>query len=237
LNRLASPFSTRLIMSLRTVCSQRLSTPHTSRIRTETTVSRPPSRCLCTCQSRQVLPNLPNLHTLILFAAFLTLVGVVPAASASCVRRPSLLNDASLNAAAAQTHGFLPAKSLLFLSKMSSADLTTGAGRPAAGLYVVLWRPPLHPHRRPPRAAAAGVRRRQRRVTSTDNYGRKLKPTAKKTRKTRQKTKKTLKNSSKKRHEKLQNKGGNNGGGRVAGAGHARDNARLNCRLSTHKVH
>jgi hypothetical protein len=37
------------------------------------------------------------------------------------------------------------------------------------------------------------VRHRQRRLTSADNYGRKLKPTAKKTRKTRQKTKKHLK--------------------------------------------
>jgi hypothetical protein len=42
------------------------------------------------------------------------------------------------------------------------------------------------------------VRRRQRRLTSADNYGRKLKPTAKKTRKTRQKLK-TLKNPPKKR--------------------------------------
>jgi hypothetical protein len=35
---------------------------------------------------------------------------------------------------------------------MSSAVSTTDAGRSAlaAGLYVVLWRPPLHPHRRPP---------------------------------------------------------------------------------------
>jgi hypothetical protein len=53
---------------------------------------------------------------------------VVPAASASVFRRPSFFNDASHNAAAAETHGFLPNRSLLFLSKMSSADLTTAAG-------------------------------------------------------------------------------------------------------------
>jgi hypothetical protein len=43
------------------------------------------------------------------------------------------------------------------------------------------------------------VRRRQRRLTSTDNYGRKLKPTAKKTRKTR-KNEENTKNPRKKRH-------------------------------------
>jgi hypothetical protein len=48
------------------------------------------------------------------------------------------------------------------------------------------------------------VRHRQRRLTSADNYGRKLKPTAKKTRKTRQKTKKHLKTHEKKDMQKLQ---------------------------------
>jgi hypothetical protein len=46
----------------------------------------------------------------------------------------------------------------------------------------------------------------RRRVTS-DNYGRKLKPAAKKTRKIRQKTKKTLKNARKKGTQKLQIRG------------------------------
>ncbi len=54
------------------------------------------------------------------------LTGVVPAASASIVKRPSLLNDAGHNAAA---HGFLPAKIRLFLSKMSNTDLTIDANR------------------------------------------------------------------------------------------------------------
>ena len=58
---------------------------------------------------------------------------VVPAASASCVKRLNLLNDASHNAATAETHGFLPGRSS-FLSTMSSAVSTT-----AAGLYVVLY--------------------------------------------------------------------------------------------------
>jgi hypothetical protein len=58
-------------------------------------------------QSRQVLLNLPNpLHTLILFAAFLMLVGVVLDASASLSRRPSFFNEVSHRAAA---RGFLPA--------------------------------------------------------------------------------------------------------------------------------
>jgi hypothetical protein len=39
-------------------------------------------------QSRQILPNLPDFHTLILLAAFLMLVGVVPAALASLARSP-----------------------------------------------------------------------------------------------------------------------------------------------------
>jgi hypothetical protein len=90
-------------------------------------------------QSGEVLLYLPDLNTLILPAAFLMLTGVVPAVSASAFKRPSLLNDAS-HKAAAETHGFLPAKTRLFLSKMSSAVSTTDAGKPAlaAGLYVVL---------------------------------------------------------------------------------------------------
>ena len=60
---------------------------------------------------------------------------VVPAASASAFRRPSLLNDASQRAAA-ETHGFLPNKTLLFLSKSSTAALTTGAGRPTLAARV-----------------------------------------------------------------------------------------------------
>jgi len=54
---------------------------------------------------------------------------VVPDASASAFKRPSFFNDASHRAAAAQTHGFLPAKTRLFLSKISTAALTMGAGR------------------------------------------------------------------------------------------------------------
>ncbi len=67
------------------------------------------------------------------------LTGVAPAASASAFKRLNLLNDASYNAAAAHTYGFLPGRSS-FLSKMSSAVSTTDAGWPAltAGLYVVL---------------------------------------------------------------------------------------------------
>ncbi len=53
---------------------------------------------------------------------------VAPAASASAFRSPSLLNDASHNAAA-ETHGFLPNRSLLFFSRSSTADLTIDAGR------------------------------------------------------------------------------------------------------------
>jgi hypothetical protein len=66
---------------------------------------------------------------------------------------------------------------------MSSAVSTTDAG-----LYVVLWRP-LHSTKGPqePRPPAYGAAR----DASADNYGRKLKPTAKKTRKTRQKRKNT----------------------------------------------
>jgi hypothetical protein len=63
-----------------------------------------------------------------LFEAFLMLVGVVPAASASAFRRPSFFNYAS-HSAAAETHGFLPNKTLLFLSKSSTAALTIDAGR------------------------------------------------------------------------------------------------------------
>jgi hypothetical protein len=59
----------------------------------------------------------------------------------------------------------------------------------------------------------------RRRVTS-DNYGRKLKPTAKKTRKTRQKRRKHLKTPERKRYVKTPNKGRNNGSGGVAGARH-----------------
>jgi hypothetical protein len=62
-------------------------------------------------------------------AAFLMLAVVVPAASASAFKRPSFFNDASHRAAAAETHGFLPNKTRLFLFKMSSAALTTAAGR------------------------------------------------------------------------------------------------------------
>ncbi len=62
------------------------------------------------------------------------LTGVAPAASASAFKRLNLLNDASYNAAAAHTYGFLPGRSS-FLSKMSSAVSTTDAG-----LYVVLNR-------------------------------------------------------------------------------------------------
>ena len=54
---------------------------------------------------------------------------VVPAASASAFKRPSFLNDASHKAAAAETHGFLPAKTLLFFSRISTAALTIDAGR------------------------------------------------------------------------------------------------------------
>ncbi len=63
---------------------------------------------------------------------------VVPDASASAFRRPSLLGDAR-HSAAAETHGFLLGRSS-FPFKMSSAVSTTDAGRPAlaAGLYVVL---------------------------------------------------------------------------------------------------
>ena len=61
---------------------------------------------------------------------------VVPAASASAFKRPSFFNDASQRAAAAETHGFLPAKTLLFLSKSSTAALTTAAGRLTLAAYV-----------------------------------------------------------------------------------------------------
>ena len=54
---------------------------------------------------------------------------VVPDASASFFRSPSLLNDASHSAAAAETYRFLPDRTLLFRSRSSTADLTTGAGR------------------------------------------------------------------------------------------------------------
>jgi hypothetical protein len=54
------------------------------------------------CGRRHIHP----LHSLILLAASLMLAGVVPAASANAFKRPSLLNDASHNAAAAHTHGF-----------------------------------------------------------------------------------------------------------------------------------
>jgi hypothetical protein len=104
-----------------------------------------------------------------------------------------------------QARGFLPAKSLLFLPKTSSAVLTTDAGRPAlaAGLYVVLYGglSSLIPTEGPqeasykPRPPACGAAR----DAPADNYGRKQKPTAKKTRKTRQKTKKTLKKPPKKK--------------------------------------
>ncbi len=86
----------------------------------------------------------------------------------------------------------------MFFSKMSSAVSTIDAGRPAlaVGLYVVLNENHLStPTEGPqeafykPRPPACGAAR----DASADNYGRKLKPTAKKTRKTRQKTKKTLK--------------------------------------------
>jgi len=72
-----------------------------------------------------------------LFAAFSMLAGVVPAASVSLFRT-SFFNDACRSAA---THGFLPAKKRLFLSKISNTDLTIDADRPtlAAGLYVVLY--------------------------------------------------------------------------------------------------
>jgi hypothetical protein len=82
-------------------------------------------------QSQQILLNLPP-HTFILPAAFLMLAVVVPAASASRVKRPSLFNDASQRTAAAHTHGFLPGRSS-FLFKMSNAVSTTDAG-----LYAVL---------------------------------------------------------------------------------------------------
>ncbi len=61
---------------------------------------------------------------------------VMPAASASAFRRPNLLNDASHRAAAAQTQGFLPAKTLLFFSRSSTAALTTEAGRPTLAATV-----------------------------------------------------------------------------------------------------
>jgi len=138
LSRLASLFSTRLIISLRTAIPQRLSTSHTSRVLTETTAPRPPSRCLCTCQSRQVLPNLPDLHTLILFAAFSMLAGVVPAASVCLFRRPNFFNNVCRSAAA---HGFLPAKRRLFLSQdvKHGLDYRRQQAGLAAGLYVVLY--------------------------------------------------------------------------------------------------
>jgi hypothetical protein len=151
-------------------------------------------------QGRQVLPHLPDLHTLILPAAFLMLT---VAASASAFKRPNLLNAA---------HGFLPGRSS-FLFKMSSAVSTTDAG-----LYVVLGDHLSTPTKGPqetsykPRPPACGAAR----DAPADNYGRKLKPTAKKTRKTRQKTKKTLK-------------------GRVAGAGHARYNTWYDRGLHAHR--
>jgi hypothetical protein len=84
-------------------------------------------------------------------------------------------------------------------SSPNITDLTTDANRPAlaAGLYVVPdgVLPSLIPNESPqeasykPRPPACGAAR----DASADNYGRKLKPAAKKTRKTRQKTKKTLK--------------------------------------------
>jgi len=83
----------------------------------------------------------------------------------------------------------------------SSAGLADHHGRShrhsATGLQE--WRNTPQGHE------TAGVRRRQRRLTSADNYSRKLKPTPKKTRKIRQKTKKTLKNPRKiKGMQKLQ---------------------------------
>ncbi len=67
------------------------------------------------------------------------LTGVVPAALASAFRRPSFFNDASYKAAAAETHGFLPNKTRLFLSKSSTAALTIGAGRPTLAASVFTW--------------------------------------------------------------------------------------------------
>jgi len=54
---------------------------------------------------------------------------VASAASANIVKSPSLLNDAGHSAA--YTHGFLLGRSLLFLSKISSAVLTKDASRSA----------------------------------------------------------------------------------------------------------
>jgi hypothetical protein len=87
-------------------------------------------------QGGEVLPYLPDLHTLILFVAFLILAGVVPDASVSLLKSPSLFNDASRNAAA-HTHGFFPARSLLFLSRISTADLTIDAGRSTLAANVL----------------------------------------------------------------------------------------------------
>ena len=64
---------------------------------------------------------------------------VVPAASASAFKRPSFLNDVSHRAAAAETHGFLPNKTRLFLSRSSTADLTTAAGRLTLAASVPTW--------------------------------------------------------------------------------------------------
>jgi hypothetical protein len=120
----------------------------------------------------------------------------VPAASVSLFRKPNFFNDACHSAAA---HGFYQPKTSPL--QILNTDMTI-----AAGLYVVLYgvlygghlpTPTEGPQEtsykpRPPACGAA-------RDATADNYGRKLKPTAKKTRKTRQKTKKTLKNTRKKK--------------------------------------
>jgi hypothetical protein len=54
---------------------------------------------------------------------------VAPAALANAFKSPSFLNDASHRALATETYGFLPNRTLLFLSKSSTAALTMGAGR------------------------------------------------------------------------------------------------------------
>jgi hypothetical protein len=106
-------------------------------------------------QSWQILLNLPP-HTFILPAAFLMLAVVVPAASASRVKRPSLFNDASQRTAAAHTHGFFARQKLLPLQDVKrSLDYRR---RPLRSPR----RPPLHPTEGPqetsykPRPPACG---------------------------------------------------------------------------------
>ena len=62
---------------------------------------------------------------------------VTSATSANIVKSPSLLNDAGHSAA--HTHGFLLGRSLLFLSKISSAVSTKDASRSAIAerLYIL----------------------------------------------------------------------------------------------------